>query len=94
MRRIDPNIKYRSVAIFCAIHGGKDEGKAHIPWSALEEKFGINWQSYTNELHAKGMLFSTNGFEYLRPAWVAMTPAERMAEVKKMYPYTYQNKPS
>ena len=39
---------------------------------------------------AKGMLFSTNGFEYLRPAWVAMTPAERMAEVKKMYPYPYQ----
>ena len=90
MRRIDVNIRYRAAAIFCAVHGVKDGCRVLIPWEVLREKFGINWQSLTNELHVKGMLHSSNGYEYLRPSWIEMTPAERMAEVKKMYPYPYQ----
>lgn len=92
MKRIDINIKYRAVAIFCAIQCGKNDGTAHLSWDILREKFGINWQTYTHELHVKGMLYSTNGFEYLRPAWQVMTPSERMEEIKRIYPYPYQLK--
>lgn len=87
---MDINHKYRAVAIFCAVHGGKNDGKAYIPWTTLREKFGINWESYTNELRSKGMLFATNDSVYLRPAWAAMTQQERMEEIKRMYPYPYQ----
>ena len=89
MKKIDINRKYRQVAIFCAVEGGKNDGRALIPWSVLEDKFGISWQSYTNELHANGMLYSSNGYEYLRPDWAAMTPTERMEQIKKWYPYPY-----
>jgi hypothetical protein len=90
MKRIDINRKYRSVAVFCAIHGGKNDGRAHIPWTLLREKFGISWETYTNELRSKGMLFAGNDYVYLRPAWAAMTQAERMEQIKRMYPYPYQ----
>ena len=89
MKKIDINRKYRQVAIFCAVQGGKNDGQALIPWSVLEDKFGISWQSYTNELHANGMLYSSNGYEYLRPDWAAMTLTERMEQIKKWYPYPY-----
>ncbi len=94
MRSIDINSKYRSVAIFCSVHGGKKDGKAHILWSDLEKRFGINWYTYIHELHVKGMLFGCNGYEYLRPQWAVMTPSERMENIKKMYPYPYEQKQS
>ena len=90
MKQVDINATYRAVAIFCAVHGGKNEGKAHVTWDALRERFGISWQTYTNELHAKGMLYGGNGYEYLRPHWADMTPAERMERIKQMYPYPWQ----
>ena len=90
MKHIDINQKYRAVAIYCALHGGKNDGKAHITWDELRERFGISWNSYTNELHAKGMLFGGSGYEYLRPEWEAMTPAERMERIKQIYPYPYR----
>ena len=38
MRRVDINRKYRMVAFFCAMHGGKDGTRAIIPWETLQEK--------------------------------------------------------
>lgn len=89
MKKIDINAKYRSVAIFCAVHGGKNNGKAHILWSDLQKRFGHSWNTYTHELHVNGMLFGGSGYEYLRPQWVVMTHAERMEQIKQMYPYPY-----
>lgn len=90
VKRVDINHLYRAVAIFCAVHGGKNNGKAHVPNALLREKFGVSWESYTNELRAKGMLFADTEGVYLRPAWAAMTQAERMEEIKNMYPYPWQ----
>ena len=89
MRQVDINGKYRQCAIFCAVHGRKNDGKGHITWEALKEHFGVNWESYANELKVKGMLFGAVGYYYLRPAWALMTPTEQMEEIKKIYPYPY-----
>ena len=90
MRKIDINARYRSCAIFCATRGRKNDSKAHITNDELKERFGINWESLTNELRVKGMLFAGVGYVYLRPAWAVMTAAEQMEEIKKMYPYPYE----
>ncbi|MCR5817907.1 MAG: hypothetical protein K6F89_02250, partial [Prevotella sp.] len=68
----------------------KNDGRSHITWEELKQKFGASWESYTNELRANGMLFGGTGFLYLRPEWAAMTQAERMERIKEMYPYPWQ----
>lgn len=90
MKRVDINRTYRAVAIFCAVHGGKNEGRAHVSWDMLKQRFGVSWESYTNELRANGMLYGGSGFVYLRPEWAVMTLAERMERIKQMYPYPYE----
>lgn len=92
MKRVDINQKYRAVAIFCAVHGGKNDGREHISFDALEQRFGVSWESYTNELRANSMLFGGVGYVYLRPEWAAMTLAERMERIKQWYPYPYEQK--
>ena len=91
MKRVDINGKYRMVAIFCALHGGKGDGLTHIPWDTLERRFGVSWETYTNELRANGMLHAGTGYVYLRPEWKAMTQAERMERILQMYPYPNRN---
>lgn len=90
MKRIDINSKYRAVAIYCAVHGGKNDGRAHVTWDELRQRFGVSWESYTNELRANGMLSAGAGFVYLRPVWATMTQAERMEHIKQWYPYPWQ----
>lgn len=92
MRRIDINARYRSVAIFCAIHGGKNEGRNLIPWDVLKEKYGEAWETYTHELMVNGMLHGANDYMYLTPEWASLTPTERMERIKQMYPYPYQQR--
>ncbi|MBR4592186.1 MAG: hypothetical protein IKO35_03165 [Elusimicrobiaceae bacterium] len=89
MRRVDINRRYRSCAIYCVTIGRKNDGRGHITWKALEERFGIGWESLTNELKVKGILHGTVGYMYLTPQWAAMTAAEQMEEIKKIYPYPY-----
>lgn len=91
MKKIDINFMYRQCAIFCAVHGRKNEGKGHITWDSLKERFGVSWESYANELKVKGMLFGATGYYYLRPEWAVMTPAEQMEEISKMYPRGREN---
>lgn len=90
MRKIDVNRNYRNCAIYCATRGRMNNGKGHITWEELEKQFGINWETRTNELRVKGMLFGSNGYMYLQPAWAAMTAREQIEEIKKMYPYPYE----
>ena len=89
MKRVDMNIRYRSCAIFCAVNGRKNNGTAKVSWDSLEKRFGIGWESLVNELKVKGMLFGGSGYVYLRPDWQAMTAAEQMEEIMKMYPHKY-----
>lgn len=89
MRKIDINHKYRTAAIFCAVKGRGNNGKARISWEALKERLGVQWESYTHELTVKGMLHGGSGYVYLTKAWAAMTAAEQMEEIMKMYPKEY-----
>lgn len=91
MKKVDINRRYRACAMYCVTVGRKNDGRAHITWEALKERFGLNWESYANELKVKGILFGAPGYYYLRPAWAVMTPAEQMEEIKKIYPYPYSD---
>lgn len=92
MKNVDINIKYRAVAIYCAVHCCKNSGCNRVSWDELEQKFGISWESYTNELRVKGMLEAGIGWVRLRKEWVCMTLKERMERIKEWYPYPWQNK--
>ena len=92
MRKVDINRRYRSCAIYCVAIGRKNDGRGHITWKALEERFGIGWESLTNELKVNGILHGTVGYMYLTPRWAAMTAAEQMEEIKKIYPYPYNER--
>ena len=92
MTRTDINARYRSVAIFCSTHGGKNDGRNPIPWAALREKYGEQWETYAHELTVKGMLHGAADYMYLTPEWAAMTPPERMERIKQLYPYPYRQR--
>ena len=87
MKKVDINRRYRTCAIYCASMGRKNDGKGHITWDDLEKKFGINWESLTNELKVKGILHGAVGYLYLTKSWAAMSASEQMDEILKIYPY-------
>lgn len=87
MKRSDVNIRYRTCAIYCVVRGRQNNGKGHITWDELRDKFGVGWESLTNELKVKGILYGSTGFMYLTPTWANMTNAEQMEEIIKIYPY-------
>lgn len=87
MKKVDINSRYRTCAIFCVSRGRKNAGKAHITWQELEDRFGIGWESLTNELKVKGILLGGVGYMYLTKQWAMMTPAEQMEEIINIYPY-------
>lgn len=87
MKRRDVNARYRTCAIYCVVRGRLNNGKGHITWNELREKFGEGWESLTNELKVKGIIYGSNGFMYLTPTWSNMTNAEQMEEIIKIYPY-------
>lgn len=89
MRKTDINMRYRSCAIFCFVRGSKSEGSKLISWDDLRERFGIAWESYAHELVVKGMLHFSSGYVYLSKVWSAMTRAEGMEAIMKMYPKRY-----
>lgn len=89
MGRTDINFRYRQCAIHCLVHGCKNDGRKLISWDELRERFGIAWESYAHELMVKGMLHFSSGYVYLSREWVAMTRAEGMEAIRKMYPKRY-----
>lgn len=86
---MDINKRYRSCAIYCVVQCLNDLGRGHVLWSDLEKKFGLNWESLTNELRVKGILCGSSGFMYLSPLWRSMSRSECMSAILKIYPYPY-----
>ena len=90
MRIVDINRRYRQCAIYCVTIGRKNDGKGKIMWDELEKRFGVNWESLTNELKVHGILHGSLGYMYLTPQWSCMSASEQMEEIKKIYPYPHR----
>lgn len=73
-------------AIFCLVHGSKNDGRALISWEQLREHMGESWETYAHELMVNGMLHGGLGYFYLTDEWMAMTRAEGMEKINQMYP--------